>query len=194
MTHPTTPRPSAATRDRLLAATERIVRRDGAARLTLDAVALETGLSKGGVLYHFASKDALVAGLVERLADGFARDQDAEAAADPRRRGRWTRAFVRATFAPTAQPAADPVAVGAALLAALGTNPALLDPLRIRYAAWQERIEGDGIDPDLATVVRLAADGLVLAEVFGLAPPDPGARDRLLGALLRLTDSDHSLG
>ncbi|CAA9559376.1 MAG: Transcriptional regulator, AcrR family [uncultured Thermomicrobiales bacterium] len=186
MAHPAQPRPSAATRDRLLAAAERIVARDGAARLTLDAVARETGLSKGGVLYHFASKDALVAGLVERLADAVALEQDAEAAADPRRIGRRTRAFVRATFAPTSQPA-DPVAVGAALLAALGTNPALLDPLRARYADWQARLEDDGIDPDLAAVVRLAADGLMLAEAFGLAPPAPETRDRLLAALLRLT-------
>ena len=41
--------------------------------LVLDAVAADAGISKGGLLYHFASKNALVAGLCERLLE-FAED------------------------------------------------------------------------------------------------------------------------
>ena len=37
------------------------------ARATMDATARAAGVSKGGLLYHFASKDALEAGLIERL-------------------------------------------------------------------------------------------------------------------------------
>ena len=44
------------------------IRRDGAAALTLDAVAAEAGVSKGGVLYHFGSKRALIDGLLDALA------------------------------------------------------------------------------------------------------------------------------
>ena len=47
------PRPSA--RARLLDAAVAVVRRDGAQALTLDAVAAEAGVSKGGLLYHFRS-------------------------------------------------------------------------------------------------------------------------------------------
>ncbi|MEV6416448.1 helix-turn-helix domain-containing protein [Kribbella sp. NPDC051718] len=38
--------------------------RDGGIKLTLASVALEAGVSKGGLLYHFASKQALVDRLV----------------------------------------------------------------------------------------------------------------------------------
>ncbi len=43
-------------RSALLDAAERVVLRDGAGQLTMDAVAAEAGVSKGGVLYAFPSK------------------------------------------------------------------------------------------------------------------------------------------
>ena len=58
-------------REQLLDAAVAVIRRDGAAALTLDAVAAEAGVSKGGVLYHFASKRALIDGLLERWLDEF---------------------------------------------------------------------------------------------------------------------------
>ncbi|QWT25092.1 TetR/AcrR family transcriptional regulator [Subtercola sp. PAMC28395] len=54
-------------RDRVLDAFETILINQGERAATLDAVAAEAGVSKGGLLYHFGSKDALVDGLIERL-------------------------------------------------------------------------------------------------------------------------------
>ncbi|MCJ7985556.1 TetR/AcrR family transcriptional regulator [Priestia sp. OVL9] len=45
--------------DILLAATQ-VVQRDGVGKLTLEKVAKEAGVSKGGLLYHFSSKDELI--------------------------------------------------------------------------------------------------------------------------------------
>ena len=58
-------RPSS--RDGMLAAAEAVVVESGATRLTLDAVAKKAGVSKGGVLYHFPTKDALLEAMIERL-------------------------------------------------------------------------------------------------------------------------------
>ena len=52
-------------RERILDAALAVADRVGAAHLTLDAVATEAGVSKGGLLYHFASKDLLLKGVVE---------------------------------------------------------------------------------------------------------------------------------
>ena len=57
--------------DTLLDAAETVVARQGFANLTLDAVAAEAGISKGGLLHHFPSKDRLVEGLVARTAEGW---------------------------------------------------------------------------------------------------------------------------
>jgi len=54
--------------ERILTAAENVVTRDGVANLSLDAVAREAGVSKGGLLYHFPNKSALVTAIVERLA------------------------------------------------------------------------------------------------------------------------------
>ena len=50
----------------ILDAAETLLRRSGTRTLTIDAVAAEAGLSKGGVLHHYASKDALVTALAVR--------------------------------------------------------------------------------------------------------------------------------
>lgn len=63
-------------RGSLLDAAERVVLRQGAGQLTMDAVAAEAGVSKGGVLYAFASKDALIDAMFVRAFEAF--DQIAE--------------------------------------------------------------------------------------------------------------------
>lgn len=50
----------------ILDAAESLIRRSGTHTLTMDAVAAEASLSKGGVLHHYASKDALITALADR--------------------------------------------------------------------------------------------------------------------------------
>ena len=81
--------PPARTRDRLLDAAGAVVMRDGAQALTLDAVAQEAEVSKGGLLYHFKSKRELVEGMIERWLAEFQREMDE---ADPA----FVRGYVKA--------------------------------------------------------------------------------------------------
>lgn len=55
-------------RDRILDAAEDLICTRGIAGFTLDSVAHAAGLSKGGLLYHFRSKDSLISGLQRRMA------------------------------------------------------------------------------------------------------------------------------
>ncbi|OXM52312.1 TetR/AcrR family transcriptional regulator [Amycolatopsis alba] len=55
-------------KERILDSYEEILVEQGPGGVTLDAVAAHAGVSKGGLLYHFGSKEALVDGLLERLA------------------------------------------------------------------------------------------------------------------------------
>src|ERR1700754_728481 len=54
-------------RDRILDAFEELLGEQSERAATLDAVAARAGVSKGGRLYHFASKDAMVDGGLPRL-------------------------------------------------------------------------------------------------------------------------------
>jgi AcrR family transcriptional regulator len=170
-------RPSA--RERLLDAAVDVVRRDGAQALTLDAVAAEAGVSKGGLLYHFRSKRDLLDALVERWLDGWQAEMDADASGDG-----FVAAFVRASHLGGA--GGDERADETALLAALVGQPEVLAAARERYGVWQDRVEREGGDPVAATVARLAADGLWLADLLGLAPPQGELREAVLARLLEL--------
>ena len=57
--------------DEILDAARAVVARDGTGRLTIDAVAREIGMSKGGVLYNFPSKLALLEGLMRQMIAAF---------------------------------------------------------------------------------------------------------------------------
>ncbi|WP_262851421.1 TetR/AcrR family transcriptional regulator [Mumia quercus] len=57
----------AATRDRILDAFEMLLVEGGGKIATLDAVAARAEVSKGGLLYHFPSKDAMVDAMLDRL-------------------------------------------------------------------------------------------------------------------------------
>ena len=170
------------TRSRIIAAAEEVVLRDGVAHLTLDATAAEAGLSKGGVLYHFPTRDALVLGMVSTIIDEFDHDIEAEMATleGP---GRFTRAYIRATMMPAVSAPDHQDRLGAAVIAAAAAEPALLAPLQVAADRWQARLVDDGLDPVTATVLRLASDGLWLCDLFGLAPP-PAALRASVGAEL----------
>jgi AcrR family transcriptional regulator len=177
---------SAATRERLLAAAAAVVRREGPRGLTLDAVAREAGVSKGGLLYHFPSKRALVRGLVADWMDRFEAGVDADAEAEGT--GGWTRAYLSGSD--MTRLASDERDLEFSLLSVLIDAPEELDFVRERYTAWQARMNQDGIDPVDATLVRLAADGLWFADLLGLAPPAGGTRAELLKRLNALATDD----
>lgn len=90
------------TRDRILDALRSLLARGGAAEATLENVAAEAGVSKGGLLYHFPSKDALFHGLVERTRDSVASECAALGAACPDDPSAASAAVVRAYLEYTA--------------------------------------------------------------------------------------------
>jgi AcrR family transcriptional regulator len=179
--------PATDTREHILQAAEGLVLRLGVARLTIQGAADEAGVSKGGVLYHFPTRDALVSAMVERLAckweDDLARHKRTSGDVAP---GAFTRAYVASTVSPYADD--RQARLGAAVIAGVAANPDLLAPLRERFTEWQRAVEHDGIRSELATVIRLASDGLWLIELFDLAPLSPTLRNRVSEELIRLAN------
>ena len=174
-------------RDRLLDAAEARLLEGGPGGLVLDAVAADAGVSKGGLLYHFPSKEDLAAALVERMVEGFDAVQERLAARDADEVGSHTRAYLRSTVTPKGEPADGSAPLMAGILAGLGGDRERLDPLCQAFARWQERLEDDDIDPVRATLVRLAADGLWLSALLGLPQLDKKLARRVFAALDELT-------
>ncbi|MBE3557785.1 MAG: TetR family transcriptional regulator [Ktedonobacteraceae bacterium] len=174
---------SSTTRAQILDAASRVVLDRGVSALTLEAAAQQAGISKGGLLYHFPSKNSLIAGMIERLIAEF--DSDLEQELD-KRNGNWLVAYIRASL--KADPQRDQLSC--ALIAALANNPDLLRPLQERFVAWQQQAEAAAPSPEIGSLVRLALDGLWYSALFGFAPLAPVMRDKVLQALLKLAQGD----
>lgn len=172
----------------ILNATSKVVTEQGIFNLTLEAVAKEAGISKGGLLYHFRSKEVLVEEMVKHLASNYRTKIDEHAMADPTEKGRWTRAYIDVTF----NKAYKNKNMNAGLLAAKAINPELLSPIHNVYEEWQQFIENDEIDPTLATIIRLAADGMWLADLFEINPIDSEKKDEIYATLEKWIEQSES--
>ena len=176
---------STRTRKAILQAANKVVLRDGSNALTLDAVAKEAGVSKGGLLYHFPSKDALIMAMVDDLiqsADQAMRQLQAD---DPNTYGSWTRAYIN-----VCRESDEADSISAAMIPAAASNPELLAPMRNMYESWQKKLDDDLGDRGKSMLIRLALDGLGMVELFKLSPPRGERRDELISLLLKMTEPE----
>ncbi|MCF7914767.1 MAG: TetR/AcrR family transcriptional regulator [Spirochaetaceae bacterium] len=178
--------PRESKRNKILEAAALIVHNRGIEALTLEAVAREAGLSKGGLLYHFSHKEAIIESLVRHMVTVYRENVERSICTHQPKEGEWIRAFIRTMYSDSI----ENKEISAGMLAAQGINPKLLKPLHDTYSEWQSHIQkDDGLDPVEATILRLAVDGLWLSDLFGLGPLDRELREKVLERLVERTGS-----
>ncbi|MTH33671.1 TetR family transcriptional regulator [Paracoccus limosus] len=148
-------------RDRLLDVAEDIVRQGGAAALTIGALAQAAGISKGGVQYSFASREALVQALIARWTTQFDAVLEPQDAADP---VGFARRYIAATRA--SQPALNAKMAG--LMIGYLEDPANLHEIREWYRGIFARLSGNSGAAQAARVAFLAVEGLFLMRINGI--------------------------
>ncbi|GAA4734552.1 TetR/AcrR family transcriptional regulator [Isoptericola chiayiensis] len=168
--------PPPAARAKVLAAFTEILVTTGERAATLDAVADRAGVSKGGLLYHFGSKDALVDGLVEHLTELITADVATMRAAPegPVAYLLRTSSDVDAEF--------DRSYLAVAELAR-GAYPHARGALDTAERAWTDAVTEAVGDPAVARAVVLLSDGIYHRTSLGAAPPE---LDELLELVRRL--------
>lgn len=158
------PRPPLA-RERVLDAYQSILVADGERAATLEAVAREAGVSKGGLLYHFASKDDLTNGLAARLAALTDEDLERMSAAEDGPIAYYVRTSVM-----------EDDALDRALIAmtrlAQGGSATASDALREVRTRWADAIRPHVRDETALDLVMLLSDGLYFNN--SLAEPTGG--------------------
>ena len=171
------------TKETLLDAFERMVTDGGERAATLDAVAAEAGVSKGGLLYHFGAKTDLVAGLVERL-ERLTTDDNARLLAAPEG---FVRKFIRSSV--VVGTAFDSTYIAMTRLAQSGLYPAANASLAAVEAGWRELIEQSVGDAAVARLVLLVSDGLYYNAAlfpFDKLPTPAGELDDVIDAIEEL--------
>ncbi len=165
------------TKNAILDAANRLLMQKGAEGFTLEAVATEANISKGGLLYHFSSKNKLISGMMARSIAAIDAALEEELAQSG---GNYLLAYIRASFRTTA----DPAQISRAMQAAIVRDPTLLTPLRERFARMQREVTQHAPTPELGQLVRLSMDGLWFTEQYQFAPPNEQEREKLKAFLI----------
>jgi len=170
-------------RESVLDAFEALLVEDGERAATMDATARRAGVSKGGLLYHFASKESLVEGLIARLRTLSVEDiEQIKSAPDGP-----VAAFMRTSIM-TGSPL-DRTIVALSRLAQNG-HPSATDALRDLRVLWEDAIRPQAKDETALQLIMLVSDGLYFNNaltVGGVPGPVPTGSD--LDALIALVIS-----
>ena len=175
-----------AKRRKIIDAAHQVLRDGGYFKnFTIDKVAEISGVSKGGVLHHFPTKDALVSAATHDVNEQFINQLDKEMdASDGPRAGSMTRSYVNLLMDPTSSQKV--FELSPLLLSYINDTQDADQPKQFEY--WQARTEADGVDVLTATIVRLAADGLAYNETIDNKPIPATLKEQLWGRLLQMLD------
>lgn len=181
-------------KERALDAALEIVLESGAGHLTFEALAEKSGISRGGLLYNFPSKQALLKDLIRRYVQQSRRDMDALGTGDaaetdqPSARNSAIRKLVEQRLS---SPPHDRRAAGS-VLAAMAEDPALIEPVREHHEELAREIRATSEKPDLAFLAWMALEGLFVQELFGLSPIRGEERAELVERIRELADPPRS--
>lgn len=170
------PKKAVLTHDAILQAAQDVLHNHGVRGLTLDKVAKQAGVSKGGLIHHFPSKDALLLAMLDFVFDDMTIQMERLLAEEPYegQKGHYLRAYMRLNLETIEQGIPSFILN---LLELASVNPSLFQSKRGFFTDMQRKVEKDGIDPVLATIIAGASDSLWLQVLFGiLEPNDPQIR------------------
>ncbi len=176
-------------RHEILNAATRVVQREGVTTLTYESVAAEAGMTKGGLLYHFPSREELLLGLHRHVAEQWERSLEAQAGGTAQELSRDERfqAFVRLSQ--------NPERAELLLMLEASEDPVANAAWDEVYARWapQPPEGAEAPDDDAAEaaavqrfIARLAADGLWFYEALSTEGLSPAMRERVTEEIIAL--------
>ncbi|GAB3192879.1 TetR/AcrR family transcriptional regulator [Nesterenkonia suensis] len=184
-------------RTEILQAAQHIVQRDGVTALTYESVAAEAGLTKGGLLYHFPSREDMLLALHEHVSGQWEACMESEAGApyEELTPGQRLDAYIRASQNPDR-------AELLLMLESMG-DPAAQAAWDAVHDRWSppppSGTQGTADDPDdvaadpdlLPFLARLAADGLWFYEALTPGNFTEAQRATIVEAIIRLGAGEH---
>jgi len=169
-------------RDKVLDAAEAVIRRSGGRNFTLDAVAECAGISKGGLVYTFPTKDGLIHSVLERELGRF---QEAV----HRRLGNRPVGPIQLALAHIEEALSEDDAstqMAAFLVTALVHAPDMLGTVRNFYRALLDPFRSEQGEFAAARHALLAVEGIFLLSGLGFAEVSP---DEIKSVLLHARNS-----
>ena len=156
----------------IISAALNVAAESGAGKVTLDAVAKASGLSKGGLLYHFPTKEALITAMVQQLIDETEQCRLKRMQED----GNVLSAVIKAHANFSEQVKGN---TAMAILAAAAEQPALLAPVQqAGQRVLKEVIAAFGDNPE-ALMLLVASESMIFQEVLNISPLNTEQKEAL---------------
>ncbi|RQR70912.1 TetR/AcrR family transcriptional regulator [Burkholderia sp. Bp9012] len=158
-----------------------ILTRDGVGGLTFDALSRESGISKGGLLHQFRTKQGVLQALLEfqqQQFEQFGRDylvKEGVSKVEP---------TLAAQIAIFREATNQPNSVARAVLAAIIESPELLEGRDNADADKLKTMDKESGDFELSLLRYFAASGIAFNVLLGLTPLTGAMRNRLFARLL----------
>jgi AcrR family transcriptional regulator len=176
-------------RDRILNAVLALAKRSGVAHLSLDAIARQAGVSKGGLLYHFPTKIELMRALVRHFV-AATEHAIAEAEAGASSPNPAATALIdvyrgKVECQPPVMPG-EALQASGSVLAAFAEDPSLLDPVRDHQQRVVETIRKSSASLELSLIAFLVIEGMKAHDLLELGCLKPGERQKVLDAVSEL--------
>lgn len=170
----------------LLDQAARITLEQGLSKVTFQAVADAVGVTKGGVMHHFTTKNALILEVFHDAMKKFETEVDTAMAKDPVPYGSFTRAYINATIS-LGEKGQEEFNNQATLYVLMLAD----SELRKLWAEWSNA-QLDKHKPtdntETLCMVRLVADGIWLSDFSGINISD---KKSLRERLLKMTQPEH---
>ena len=154
--------------------------------VSLDFIAKRAGVSKGGLLHHFANREALIVALVDDAQQRLRESVLAHLDLSENTPGKLLRAYVRALT--SGSEATVQYFTAAPTWAGIYQIPEVADIAAADSRWWDENLAADGLSADRILVVRRAAEGLAAAVAYG--DETQAAASKATTLLIHLTTSE----
>lgn len=155
---------------------------EGVNRFTLEEVAKKAGISKGGLLYHFSTKEALIKEMLKKFIDDI---ESQISITEEDNNDTLVEKFILAHINDNKLNSLKIHENGAGLLAAVAKNKELILPVREKIEKWQIFIDNCS-NPVLANILMLAVDGLRFSKILGLNAIDTEMHKKILEELTEM--------
>lgn len=166
----------------ILQSANQLLAKKGLHDMTLDEVAKQACFSKGGITHYYKNKDQLLVELANMLDEDYIHKIEDEVSKKENSTGSWTRALIDVSNEDLKGERGlnNALVAGAMASQKEGNNTQSFNVI-------QEHVTMDGYDPVLATIIRLAIDGLYYAELFKADPLDSELREAVISRMIKWT-------
>lgn len=176
-------------RDRLINCMMDIVRDEGAAALTYDNLVTKSGLTRGGILYHFPSKEAMLKGLV----DHFLEQEWGKVEKRWEKNGKTPDGLLKAELECAIEADDKDQQISTSLLPVVIQNPAMMKEIQHIVEERYKNLDQASVGFEKAAIILLVIDAFEMSKAFGFTLLSEKKRKKILNLLCKLVEGKKQL-